>query len=153
MFKRFTTEQMLKLKEHPYVQEVTEQYVYFSIEFKERFYKEFKSGKKPRKIIIGMGLDPETLGQTRINGIKQYVLRYANRERGFTDVHSNPEIHLPLQRTPEEKIKWLEHQLAYTRQELEFVKKSSRQTGRLKRNGNRSRTGSIIHPHPVNDPA
>ena len=119
----FTVEQMEKLKENPYVQEVTEQFVYFSIEFKQRFYSEFMSGKKPRKIIIGMGLDPELLGQSRINGIKQYVMRYAKREKGFTDILTSPEIYLPVRQTPEEKIRRLEHQLAYTRQELEFVKK------------------------------
>ena len=119
----FTAEQMEKLKQHPYVQEVTEQFVYFSVEFKERFYNEFMSGKKPRKIIIGMGLDPELLGQSRINGIKQYVMRYAKRDKGFTDILSSPEIYLPVRQTPEEKIRRLEHQLAYTRQELEFVKK------------------------------
>lgn len=116
-------EQILKLKEHPYVQEVTEQFIYFSIEFKERFYKEYKRGKKPRKIIIGMGLDPEMLGQTRINGIKRHIMEDAKREQGFTDILSNPEIHAPGRQTPEDKIKWLEHQLNYTRQELEFVKK------------------------------
>jgi hypothetical protein len=119
----FTEEQMDRLREHPYVQEVTEQFVYFSVEFKERFYNEFMSGKKPRKIIIGMGLDPELLGQSRINGIKQYVLRYAKRDKGFTDIHTSSEIHLPVRQTPEEKIRRLEHQLAYTKQELEFVKK------------------------------
>ena len=119
----FTVEQMEKLKQNPYVQEVTEQFVYFSIEFKQRFYSEFMSGKKPRKIIIGMGLDPELLGQSRINGIKQYVLRYAKRDKGFTDIHTSSEIHLPVRQTPEEKIRRLEHQLAYTKQELEFVKK------------------------------
>jgi hypothetical protein len=119
----FTAEQMEKLKENPYVQEVTEQFVYFSVEFKQRFYSEFMSGKKPRKIIIGMGLDPELLGQSRINGIKQYVMRYAKRDKGFTDILTSPEIYLPVRQTPEEKIRRLEHQLAYTRQELEFVKK------------------------------
>ena len=119
----FTVEQMEKLKENPYVQEVTEQFVYFSIEFKQRFYSEFMSGKKPRKIIIGMGLDPELLGQSRINGIKQYVRRYAKRDKGFTDILTSPDIYLPVRQTPEEKIRRLEHQLAYTRQELEFVKK------------------------------
>ncbi|NLB50295.1 MAG: hypothetical protein GX809_01750, partial [Clostridiaceae bacterium] len=101
----------------------TEQFVYFSIEFKQRFYSEFMSGKKPRKIIIGMGLDPELLGQSRINGIKQYVMRYAKRDKGFTDILTSPDIYLPVRQTPEEKIRRLEHQLAYTRQELEFVKK------------------------------
>ena len=119
----FTVKQMEKLKENPYVQEVTEQFVYFSIEFKQRFYSEFMNGKKPRKIIIGMGLDPELLGQSRINGIKQYVMRYAKRDKGFTDILTSPEIYLPVRQTPEEKIRRLEHQLAYTRQELEFVKK------------------------------
>lgn len=121
--KSITPEQQAKLKEHPYVQEVTEQFVYFSVEFKQRFFNEFRSGKKPRKIIIGMGLDPELLGQTRINGIKQYIMRYAKREKGFTDILTSPEIYLPVRQTPEEKIRRLEHQLAYTRQELEFVKK------------------------------
>lgn len=146
-------EQILKLKEHPYVQEVTEQFIYFSIEFKERFYKEYKRGKKPRKIIIGMGLDPEMLGQTRINGIKRHIMEDAKREQGFTDILSNPEIHAPGRQTPEDKIKWLEHQLNYTRQELEFVKKSFQQTRRLRRNGNRSSARGEIRHHSNNHSA
>ena len=120
--KSITPEQQAKLKEHPYVQEVTEQFVYFSIEFKQRFFNEFRSMKKPRKIIIGMGLDPELLGQIRINGIKQYIMRCAKREKSITDILTSPEIYLPLRQTPQEIIRRFEHQLAYTRQEQEFVK-------------------------------
>lgn len=119
----FITEQMLKLKENTYVLEVTEQFVYFAAEFKERFYNEYINGKRPSAIIVSMGIDITILRAPRINGIKRYVMEDAKRKQGFSDIHNNPNLHLPVGMTLEEKIKRLEHQLAYTRQELEFVKK------------------------------
>ena len=103
---------------------VTSQFVYFSSGFKERFYNEYRDGKKPKKIIEGMGIAPAILGASRINGIKGYILRAVRAGKGFTEITSEEvaaQTGKPL--TPETKIRRLEHELTYTKQELEFVKK------------------------------
>ena len=71
--KEFTEEEMSQLRQSEYILDVTPQFVYYSAEFKERFYREYQEGKKPRKIIDEMGIDTNILGQTRINGIKRSV--------------------------------------------------------------------------------
>ena len=87
--KLLNTEEIARLRQHPYVDDATEQFVYFTIEFKERFNKEYRSGKKPKRIISDMGIDTELLGKTRINSIKLHVLKQAQREYGFTDIQSS----------------------------------------------------------------
>lgn len=122
--KEFTEEEISQLRQSEYILDVTPQFVYYSAEFKERFYREYQEGKKPRKIIEGMGIDTSILGQTRINGIKRRVIRDVQIGRGFTEITGEAytkRVGRPL--TPEIKIRRLEHELAYTRQELEFVKK------------------------------
>ena len=122
--KEFTKEEMAQLRESEYILDVTPKFVYYSAEFKERFYREYQEGKKPRKIIEGMGIDTNILGQTRVNGIKRRVLRDVQIGKGFTEITGESYTkHVGRALTPEAKIRRLEHELAYTRQELEFVKK------------------------------
>ena len=49
--KEFTEEEMALLRESEYILDVTPQFVYYSAEFKERFFREYQEGKKPRRII------------------------------------------------------------------------------------------------------
>lgn len=122
--KEFTEDEMAALLSSVYVVQVTSRFVYFSAGFKERFYNEYRAGKKPKKIIEGMGIAPDILGQSRINGIKGYILRGLRAGKGFTEITSEAvaaQTGKPL--TPEAKIRRLEHELAYTKQELDFVKK------------------------------
>ena len=71
------------------------------------------------------GIDPEILGMSRIKGFGYNLKKQAMRESGFTDNRQN-NCRRPV-RTGEEsvetRIKQLEHELAYTRQEVEFLKK------------------------------
>lgn len=134
--KLLTSEEITKLKNYPYVVDATERFVYFTAEFKERFYKEYQNGRKPKRILTDMGLDTNLLGKCRINSIKLHVLQQAQSKSGFTDLEGSRFRDIIRDKSPDDKIKRLEHELAYTRQELEFVKKLSRQTGRLRKNGN-----------------
>jgi transposase-like protein len=121
--KLFSEGEILELRASPYVVGVTERFVYFSAEFKQRFYEEYKSGKKPKRIIADLGLSPDILGKSRIYGLKRHVIEEVKRGRGFSDLRNSPFKDKPADVSPEEKISRLEHELAYTRQELEFVKK------------------------------
>lgn len=121
--KMLSREEIAKLKEHPYVIDATERFVCFTVAFKERFYKEYQNGRKPKRILTDMGLDTNLLGKCRINSIKLHVLQQAQGKKGFTDLESQRFGSFTRDKSPEDKVKRLEHELAYTRQELEFVKK------------------------------
>jgi transposase len=121
--KLLSSEEIAKLKGHPYVIDANERFVCFTVAFKERFYKEYQNGRKPKRILMDMGLDTDLLGKCRINSIKLHVLQQAQGKKGFTDLESQRFGSFIQDKTPEEKIKRLEHELAYTKQELEFVKK------------------------------
>lgn len=120
--KLLTPEEISKLKESPYVVEATERYVYFSIEFKKRYYRAYQKGMKPTQILIDMGIDPTLLGTSRIYSIRTHIIKQAKGGR-FTDKSDNAYRKAMKFLTPKEKIERLEHELAYTKQQLAFVKK------------------------------
>ena len=121
--KLFTEGEILELKSNPYVVDATQRFVYFSADFKQRFYEEYQSGKKLKQIMRDMRIDPEVLGMTRIYGLRKHILEEVKRGHGFSDLRNSPYKGKMTDASPEEKIKRLEHELAYTRQELDFVKK------------------------------
>lgn len=45
--KEFIEEEMAQIRENEYILDVTPEFVYYSAEFKERFYREYQQGKKP----------------------------------------------------------------------------------------------------------
>ena len=121
--KLFSEGEILELRSSPYVVEVTERFIYFSAEFKQKFFEEYQRGKKLRRIVGDLGISPDILGMTRIYGIRRHILEEVGRGRGFSDLRDSPFKNKPADVSPEEKIRRLEHELAYTRQELDFVKK------------------------------
>jgi hypothetical protein len=40
--------------------------VHFTVEFKKKFWEAVLAGKKPREIVIELGIDPDILGETRM---------------------------------------------------------------------------------------
>lgn len=88
---------------------VNSKFVYFSTEFKEKFYKEYTSGKKPKKIIIEMDLDPIILGQFRINGIKRHIMNRIREGKPLSDITKEPKAYVDSFLKPEDKIRRLEH--------------------------------------------
>lgn len=121
----FTKEQMDHLRMNHYVKSISPSTIRFTEEFKRYFYKCHTSGKAARSIFLECGIDPEILGESRISGFCYTLNKQARRESGFTDNRQN-NYRRPA-RTGEEsvdtRIKQLEHELAYTRQEVEFLKK------------------------------
>lgn len=120
--KKFTENEMAHLRASKYVLEASPSIVHFSAEFKKLFWEGMLEGKKPRDIIVEMGLDPDVLGDTRINGLKGMIKRDIDAGNGFRDFNTYTE-YLEGYMTPEGRIKQLEQQLAYKDQEIEFLKK------------------------------
>ena len=121
----FTKEQMDHLRVNHYVKSISSSTIRFTEEFKKYFYKKYKSGMPVHQIFQECGIDPEILGESRIEGFRYTLNKYARRDEGFADNRQNNHRQPPKSggETMEARIKHLEHELAYTRQEVEFLKK------------------------------
>ena len=121
----FTKEQMDQLRVNHYVKSVSSSTLRFTEEFKRLFYQKRKDGMSGRDIFLSCGIDPEILGECRIKGFCYTLNKYAKRDEGFTD-NRKSNYRRPPKNSDESvdaRIKQLEHELAYTRQEVEFLKK------------------------------
>jgi len=119
---KFTQEQMEQLNLSNYVLHVTPNQVHFSNEFKMEFWELYSCGMDPRDIIINLGLDPAILGETRIAGLKTMIRNQAKSGKGFRDLNACYKT-LNAYDSPENRIRYLEHQIEYKDQEIAFLKK------------------------------
>ena len=89
-------------------------------------YDQLIDGKSMREIFEENGIDPEILGNARIWGFAEKLRKNADREGGFEDQRGH-NTRKPAKGTKEQalsaRVEQLEHELAYTRQEVEFLKK------------------------------
>ena len=124
--KLLTKEEIKKLKQSPYVARATESQVSFTVDFKQMAYQELMEGKLMREILTDCGIDVEILGNRRIWAMAEHIKKAAKRQYGFEDQREE-NSRKPKKMTEEqamaERIGRLEHELAYTRQEVEFLKK------------------------------
>ena len=118
-----TPEQVIQLLKNRYVKSATQNSVRFTEEFKRYFYQKHTSGMTVRSIFLECGIDPDVLGESRISGFCHTVNVQAKRDTGFSDNRQNNYRRPPKSEdeTVESRIKQLEHELAYTRQEVEFL--------------------------------
>ena len=114
--------QMHELRKSPHIERVTEAQVYFTREFKQRFYEEHLQGKIPSNILRDAGIDPEILGKSRVRSLRT-VSCYQNKQLNPSPESEKQSTEAKAARGAEERIVRLEHELAYTKQELEFLKK------------------------------
>lgn len=117
-----TCEAIEILKSNPYVANVTEKTVRFTAEFKTAFWEKYSQGMAALLVLEQLGIDPDLLGESRIAGIRQHIKKQAVRMNGFEDRRLNQK-HRISNISDDKRIERLEHELAYTQQELEFVKK------------------------------
>ncbi len=120
--KKFTEEEMECLKASPYVLEVSPSIVHFSAEFKERFWQLIMAGKSPRDATLELGIDPDVLGENRVNGLKTMLRNEVRSGNGFRDIETYMS-YIKDYANPEVQVKYLEQKLLYKDQEIEFLKK------------------------------
>ena len=118
----FTKEEMEQLRACPYVLDVGPSTVHFSAEFKELFWLGLQEGKRPREIVINLGVDPDVLGKTRLDGLNGMIRKAGKAGKGFRDLRTY-ETYLEEYTDPMARIKRLEQKLVYKEQEIEFLKK------------------------------
>jgi len=121
----FTEEQILVLRQNKHVIRVTEYSVSFTPEFQQYAYEQKKQGRRLRDIFQEQGIDPELLGAKRIQNFSAKLNKAGGQGTGFTDKRTTngKAIAYDAKQSLEEQIKWLRHELEYTRQEVEFLKK------------------------------
>ena len=120
--KNFTKEEMNHLRASPYVLDVSPSIVHFSAEFKEKFWDSILMKKAPHEIVIELGIDPKILGENRVNGLKTMIRNEVRAGKGFRDIETYG-TYVKDFTNPEAKVKYLEQQIAYKDQEIEFLKK------------------------------
>ena len=120
--KKFTDGEMALLRLSSYVLDVSPSIVHFSAEFKEKFWAGIEAKREPRDMVIELGIDPEVLGENRINGLKSMIREEVRAGKGFRDLRTYGS-YLDVYINPEAKVKYLEQVLAYKEQEIEFLKK------------------------------
>lgn len=121
----FTEEQIAVLRMNKNVTRITEYSVSFTPEFQQYAYEQKKKGRRLADIFREKGIDPEILGEKRIRNFSQKLNTSSHQTTGFRDRRNTngkqavQEANMSL----EEQVKWLRHELEYTRQEVEFLKK------------------------------
>ena len=124
--KPLNAEEIAELHSSPYVASVIGNKISFTPEFKRMAYEQITSGKTMREVFEEHGIDPEILGDSRVWGFAEKLRAKADREEGFADLRGQ-NMRKPAKETKEQtltaRVEQLEHELAYTRQEVEFLKK------------------------------
>jgi len=123
--KTFTEEELFALRANPNVERVSRLSIRFTETFQQEAYHSTLEGKSILEIFQNAGFNINTLGRYRINGFKRKLLEKSEREGGFSDQRKNNR-YCPVKKEKEsvdQRVRRLEHELAYTRQEVEFLKK------------------------------
>lgn len=122
---RFSDEQMRVLRANVNVLRVTEKQIEFTEDFKRRAYEAMQDGKRTRDIFRENGIDPEILGGKRLDNFGYHLNRRMREGKGFSDqrMDSRRSAAPTEGESLEEQVRRLQHELAYTRQEVEFLKK------------------------------
>ncbi len=127
-WKTFTPEELKLLRVNPYVKSATSKMVRFNVSFKEEFWRLYnEEHKSPQKIMEELGFDVEVLGTKRIDGILIHIREQARSGEGFWDVRKvfdNQSLQNEKQLPPSKAILKMQHELAYLKQEMEFIKKN-----------------------------
>ena len=124
--KELNTEELAELRDNPYVASIIAGRISFTPEFKRKAYRLLMEGRTMRSIFEEHGIASEILGDKRIWAFAHKLRTNADRDEGFADLRRNNSRKPPSQ-TREQALaargEQLEHELAYTRQEVEFLKK------------------------------
>ena len=123
--KLFTQEEVQALKASPHVESASARSVVFTPEFKKTVYEALLTGKKIRNVLEEHGIETAVLGNSRINGLQEKIFKISNREEGFENLKKRRKSKSSeaKEETIAKRMRQLENELAYTKQEVEFLKK------------------------------
>lgn len=123
---RFSKEDIDKLKDNPYVLNITEKAITYADEFKEKFIELYNKGVTPTEIFRKCEILPEIIGQKRIDTFS-YRVRQKNKNGKILEDDRKGKSGRPKTRklTKDEEIQRLKHKVQYQEQQIEFLKKIS----------------------------
>ena len=122
---KFSTAEVEQLRENVNVAFVSEREIFFTESFKQLVWEQKQSGKTLPSIFRENGIDPQILGYKRIENFAKRLREKAKNNEDFSDERKSNGRSKGEKKTLslEEKVQKLEHKLAYTQQEVEFLKK------------------------------
>jgi hypothetical protein len=120
--KRFTLEEMTMLRKSKYVLKVNPNTIHFKSEFKEKVWELIQSGKTASEAVAELGIDPDILGDSRLQGLRCSLKSDASKGKAFTDLE-NRKLPFAGDMPLDVRVRFLEQQLKYKDQEIEFLKK------------------------------
>lgn len=133
--KEYTKKELKELNENPYTLKATKNKISHTVEFKRVFWTKYQAGETPRKILTDLGYDVSMFGQKRIDSLTQHIKKQALSGKGFTEgnnrtkrvkIISNEDF------TPE-SFTQMQHEVLYLKQEVEFLKKITKETNTKRR--------------------
>ena len=127
--KPLSNEEIAELLRNPFVDRITPSgSILYTPEFKRMAYESMMNGIPMRRFFEEHGFSAAVLGETRIYSFTRNLRTRTRDEDDFTDHRSSNGRGKGRSRslqemTLEEQVEQLRHELAYARQELEFLKK------------------------------
>lgn len=123
---RFSKEDIDKLKDNPYILNISEKAITYADEFKEKFVELYNKGKLPTEIFRICEIYPEILGQKRIDGFAYTLKKKIKNGKIIGDERKNNSGKAKNKElSKDEEIKQLKHKIKYQEQQIEFLKKIS----------------------------
>lgn len=123
---RFSKEDIKKLKDNPYILNISEKAITYTDEFKEKFMELYSKSKMPTEIFRLCEIYPEIIGQKRIDMVAyrlkrkvEYGEELTDKRKEFSGRPKSKEL------TKDEEIQRLKHKIKYQEQQIEFLKKIS----------------------------
>ena len=130
MARFYTEDEIRRLEANPYVINATDRFINFTAEFKQILYSRYKETRKPKHIFESLGFDIELLGYARIHSITMHVVKEYETRGYFSDLNMRQSGEISPESAAAYKIQYLEKELARTKQENEYLKKSHQCPGR-----------------------
>lgn len=127
--KKYTKKQIKELKDNPYTFQVDEKRIFFTAEFKKVFWLKYQAGMSPRMIFKDLEYNLEYFGQKQIDSIVQRIKK-EGMVGEFTEGYTRQKrvaIKQPEAEASPQTIKQIQNELQYLRQEVDFLKKVSKQ--------------------------
>lgn len=130
MKRLFTQEEITLLEKNIYTYKVNESMIKFTDDFRDDFWRLYLTDMSVKEIFRTLGYNPELLGTKRIDGFV-YNLRKERLtdEQRLNSISRTSKVRRPPSDTKysdmksKEAIKAMEIELAYLRQEIDFLKK------------------------------
>lgn len=138
--REYTAKEIKALTANPYTFKVTRHKLYFTVEFKEKFWTAYLAGVAPRKILEDLGYDLSLFRQKQIDSFVQRIKQESQSIGGFSQGEkrtrrkkdTSPPIHdIPVSR--QGPVEELAYEVKYLRQEVDFLKKIMQAANTAKR--------------------